>query len=155
MATILEAHNEILIEQNSLITQQVEILRNTNILKGEDTDAMRSFANIEDQKLKLRVKPILWLNGAGYSALDGTLRININNKGEEAQITNLELKSDDINLQENKMPFSIEKRGNVNICGIRKSHKHIKDCVYKIEIFFEDKLQNKYLTTFNGIGANA
>jgi len=48
MATILEAHNEILIEQNSLITQQVEILRNTNILKGEDTDAMRSFANIED-----------------------------------------------------------------------------------------------------------
>jgi len=53
------------------------------------------------------------------------------------------------------MPFSIEKRRNVDICGIRKSHKHIKDCVYKIEIFFEDKLQNKYLTTFNGIGANA
>src|SRR5690554_3306396 len=62
IATILDAQNDSLKKQNELIAQQVDIFRNTSILKQQDGASMAKLQEIEEKKLKLSVAPVLWLN---------------------------------------------------------------------------------------------
>jgi len=155
IATILESQNETMKEQNGLIAQQVDIFRNTTILKGEDGKAMEQLREIEEKKLKLSVKPNLWLNGAGYRGSAGELHIDLNNKGEDAKLLEFQLHSDDIVLHSQSLPYDLDKGQRRYIFGRQKGDKHIKDCEYKIDILYEDKLENRYLTKIKGRGATA
>lgn len=155
IATILEAQNETMKQQNDLIGQQVEIFRNTSILKGQDDGALAQLREIEEKKLKLSVKPNLWLNGAGYSGYDGELKIDLNNKGEEAILLEFNLTSDDIILHSLSLPYDLEKGQRRYIFGRQKGNKHIQYCDYEIDVIYKDKLDNKYLTKIKGTGANA
>lgn len=154
IASFLEAQNETMKEHNNLIAQQVEIFRNTSILKGQDAKALMELKEIEEKKYKLSVKPILWLNGAGYSGYSGELRIDLNNKGEVAEIINLKLISEDIILHPFHYPYSLEKDQRVEILGKSRGNKHIKDCDYEINITYRDKLENVYESKIVGKGAN-
>jgi len=89
IAAILKNQNDTMKEQNSLIEQQIDIFRNTSLLKGNDDKALAELQAIEEKKMKLSVKPNLWLNGAGYSGYNGELRIDLNNKGEDAKLLEL------------------------------------------------------------------
>ncbi|MBJ2125858.1 hypothetical protein [Flavobacterium sp. IB48] len=155
IATILEAQNETMKIQNDLIAQQVDIFRNTGILKGNDEEAIAQLREIEEKKLKLSVKPNLWLNGAGYSGHDGELKIDLNNKGEDAKLLEFNLTSDDIILHSLSLPWDLEKGKRRYIFGRQKGGKHIKDCEYEVDVIYQDKLDNKYLSKIKGIGANA
>lgn len=155
IATILEAQNETMKQQNDLIAQQVEIFRNTSILKGQDDSALAQLREIEEKKLKLSVKPNLWLNGAGYKGYEGELTIDLNNKGEEAKLLELNLKSDDIVLHSLSLPYDLEKGQMRYIFGRQKGNKHIQYCEYEIDVIYKDRLDNKYLTKIKGTGANA
>lgn len=155
IVTFLEAQNETMKEQNYLIAQQVEIFRNTSILKGQDDVALGQLREIEEKKLKLSVKPNLWLNGAGYKGYEGELTIDLNNKGEDAKLLEFNLISDDIILHSLSLPYDLDKGRGKYIYGRRKGDKHIKDCQYKIDIIYQDKLENKYLSKIVGIGAEA
>jgi hypothetical protein len=155
IATYLEAQNEIMRQQNDLIAQQVEIFRNTSILKGQNEKELIKLREIEEKKLKLSIKPNLWLNGAGYSGHDGELKIDLNNKGEDAKLLEFNLTSDDINLHSLSLPWDLDKGQNRYIFGRQKENKHIKNCEYEIDIVYKDKLDNKYLTKIKGKGADA
>lgn len=155
IATILEAQNETMKQQNDLIAQQVEIFRNTSILKGQDDSALAQLREIEEKKLKLSVKPNLWLNGAGYKGYEGELTIDLNNKGEEAKLLEFNLKSDDIVLHSLSLPYDLEKGQMRYIFGRQKGNKHIQYCEYEIDVIYKDRLDNKYLTKIKGTGANA
>jgi hypothetical protein len=155
IATILEAQNETMKQQNDLIAQQVEIFRNTSILKGQDDSALAQLREIEEKKLKLSVKPNLWLNGAGYKGYEGELTIDLNNKGEEAKLLEFVLKSDDIVLHSLSLPYDLEKGQRRYIFGRQKGSKHIQYCEYEIDVIYKDRLDNKYLTKIKGTGANA
>lgn len=155
IATFLEAQNETMKEQNNLIAQQVEIFRNTSILKGQDDIALGQLKEIEEKKLKLSVKPNLWLNGAGYKGYDGELTIDLNNKGEDAKLLEFNLTSDDIILHSLSLPYDLDKGQRRYIFGRQKGSKHIKDCDYEIDVIYQDKLENKYLSKIKGTGANA
>jgi hypothetical protein len=140
-------------QHNNLIAQQVEIFRNTSILKGQDDKALSQLREIEEKKLKLSVKPNLWLNGAGYT-YDGELTIDLNNKGEDAKLLEFNLISEDIILHSLSLPYDLEKGQRRFIFGRRKGNKHIKDCEYEIDVIYNDKLDNKYLLKIIGKGAN-
>ena len=155
IASILESQNETMKEQNDLIAQQVDIFRNTTVLKGENGDAMEQLREIEEKKLKLSVKPNLWLNGGGYKGYDGELHIDLNNKGEDAKLIDFKLHSDDIILHSLSLPYDLDKGQRRYIFGRQKGEKHIKDCEYEIDVIYEDKLENRYLTKIKGQGAKA
>lgn len=155
IATFLEAQNETMKEHNNLIAQQVEIFRNTSILKGHDDLALEQLREIEEKKLKLSVKPNLWLNGAGYRGYEGELTIDLNNKGEDAKLLEFKLTSDDIILHSLSLPYDLGKGQRRYIFGRQKGSKHIKDCEYEIDVIYQDRLENKYLSKIKGTGANA
>ncbi|MDN3594182.1 hypothetical protein [Zunongwangia endophytica] len=155
IATFLEAQNETMKDQNELISQQVEIFRNTSILKEQDDKALSELKAIEEKKLKLSVKPNLWLNGAGYSGIDGELKIDLNNKGEEARLLEFRLNSNDIILHSESLPYDLEKGQRRYIFGRQSGNIHIKDCEYEIDVVYQDKLENKYVSKIVGKGASA
>lgn len=154
IATILEAQNETMKLQNDLIAQQVDIFRNTSILSRKDGKAIKELKDIEERKLKLSVKPILWLNGAGYRGHEGELKIDLNNKGEDAKLLEFKLISGDIILHSLHLPYDLDKGDRRYIFGREKGEKHIKDCEYEIDVIYSDKLENKLLTKIKGKGAN-
>ena len=149
----LSGQNELTKDHNSLIAQQVEILRNLNISNGNNESLIKDLKEIEEQKLKLSVKPLLWLNGAGINYL-GELQIDLNNKGELARLKEFKLNSNDIELHSLSLPYDLEKGQRRYIYGRSNGRKHIKDCVYEIEVIYEDKLNNEFTTTIKGKGAN-
>jgi hypothetical protein len=153
--TILEAQNDTMKKHNNLIEQQVSIFRNTSILQGKDNGALIALREIEEKKLKLSVKPNLWLNGAGYSGSTGELSIGLNNKGEVAMLQKFELKSDDIELHNHHLPYELEKGERRYIYGRTKNNKHIMDSQYEIDVEYIDKIGNKYMSKISGNGSNA
>lgn len=153
--TILEAQNETMKLHNDLVAQQVEIFRNTSILKGNDNAAIERLRDLEERKLKLSVKPNLWLNGVGYTGFNGELKIDLNNKGEDAKLIAFNLTSTDIILHDEHLPYELEKGKRRYIFGKASKDKHIKDCEYEIDVVYLDKLENKYTAKIKGIGANA
>ncbi len=155
IATILEAQNETMKLQNDLIAQQVDIFRNTSILSGKDEVAIKELKEIEEKKLKLSVKPNLWLNGAGYKGYEGELTIDLNNKGENAKLLEFNLVSGDIVLHSKHLPYDLDKGERRYIFGKSNGEKPIKDSEYEIDVIYSDKLENKYLTKIIGKGANA
>ncbi len=154
IAVVLESQNETMKEQNNLITQQVDILRNTSGIRGEDGGVMEQLREIEEKKLKLSVKPNLWLNGAGYKGYNGELHIDLNNKGEDAKLLEFRINSNDVILHSESLPYNLDKGQRHYIFGRQKGNKHIKDCEYEIDVIYEDKLQNRYLTKIKGKGAS-
>lgn len=153
IATNLEAQNEIMKEQNNLISQQVDIFRNTSILKEQNKGALGELISIEQKKLKLSARPFLWLNGASARGYDGELSIDLNNKGEDAELLQINLKSQDIVLQPTKLPFTLEKGQRLNIFGRKIGGKPIHNSDYEIDVVYQDKLENKYLIRIQGTGA--
>lgn len=155
IVTFLEAQNVTMKENNNLVAQQVEILRNTSILKGQDEVALGQLKEIEEKKLKLSVKPNLWLNGVGYKGYDGELSIDLNNKGEDAKLLGFNLTSNDIILHSSSLPYDLEKGQRRYIFAQQKGSKHIKDCEYEIDVIYQDRLENKYLSKIKGTGGKA
>ena len=151
---LLEAQNGMMKAHNELVAQQVEIFRNTSILQGSNEAALEQLRLIEDQKLKLSVKPSLWLNGAGYKGFTGELKIDLNNKGEDAKLIAFNLHSNDIFLHDEHLPYDLDKGARRYIFGKAAGEKPIKDCEYTIDIVYKDKIGNTYTAQVKGVGAN-
>lgn len=149
---LLESQNETMRNHNDLVAQQVEIFRNTSLLSGDNNAAFEQLRDIEEQKLKLSVRPNLWLNGAGYSGFNGELKIDLNNKGEDARLIAFNLTSNDIILHDEHLPDDLDKGKRRYIFGRASTEKHIKDCEYEIDVVYLDKLKNQYTAKIKGIG---
>ena len=130
IATILEAQNETMKKQNELLAQQVDIFRNTSLLKGADQDAIRNLQAIEEKKLRLSVEPNLWTNGGGYNGSTGEFNIDLNNKGETAIIKEFINNTSEVTITNNSLPYELEKGANRKIFGRQSGEKHIKDSCY-------------------------
>jgi hypothetical protein len=148
ISSVLENQAESLRKQNDLISQQVDIYRNTSILNKQNDEALSRLKEIEEEKLLLSVKPNLWLNGARYKGYEGELSIDLNNKGETAILKKFELISDDLILHSEHLPYDLEKGERKYIFARTKGEKHIKDCAYS------DKINNEYKTEISGKGTN-
>jgi hypothetical protein len=154
IANVLEGQTEVMRKQNDLISQQVDIFRNTSILKNQDDGAIKRLQEIEEKKLKLSVMPNLWLNGASVKGYEGELKIDLNNKGETAFFYEVNLISGEIILHDNRTPFEIEKGERRYIFAKAKEGKNINDCSYEIELKYRDSVHNEYTSIIKGQGAN-
>jgi len=152
IASMLEAQNEIMQKQNDLIGQQVDIFRNTSLLKGNDGEAMSKLAEIETKKLRLSVMPILRTSGGSFAGSTGQFSIDVINNGDTATILKVENNSSDVLIYHFPENYEMEKGKSIRIIGSQKGDKHIKDCDIDIDIIYEDKLKNKYGTKIKGIG---
>ncbi len=153
IVTVLDAQNDSLKKQNELIAQQVDIFRNTSVLKQQDNASMAKLQEIEEKKLKLSVAPVLWLNGAG-TRYTGELQIDLNNKGERAILDDFILKSGEIELHSKSVPYDLEKGERRYIFGRANGSKSISECEYEIEVLYHDKLNNKFSLILTGKGAH-
>ena len=154
IATILEAQNDTMKKQNDLLAQQVDIFRNTSLLKGADQDAIRHLQEIEEKKLRLSVEPNLWTNGGGYNGSTGEFNIDLNNKGETALIQEFVNNNSDVTIYNNSLPYELEKGANRKISGRQSGDKHIKDCDIDIDVIYSDRLKNRFLSKIKGTGIN-
>lgn len=154
IATILEAQNETMKKQNGLLTQQVDIFRNTAILKDNDQEAVGHLRDIEEKKLRLSVEPNLWTNGGGYNGSTGEFRIDLNNKGETATLIEFVNNTADVSLSNKSLPYELEKGASRKILGRQKGDKHIQYCEIDIDVIYTDRLKNKFLSKIKGIGIN-
>jgi hypothetical protein len=154
IATILEAQNDTMKKQNDLLSQQVDIFRNTSLLKGGDQEAIRHLQEIEEKKLRLSVEPNLWTNGGGYHGSTGEFQIDLNNKGETAIIQEFINNSKDVILYNNSLPFELEKGASRKIFGRQSGGKHIQYCDIDIDVIYMDRLKNKFLSKIKGTGIN-
>jgi hypothetical protein len=152
IAEILKSQNDTWKEHNLLVEQQVDIFRNTSILRQGDNEAFQKLHEIEEKKLKLSVKPYLWLNGATMYGHSGELKVDLNNKGERAKLLEFDLKSDDIILHSQHLPYDLEKDSSRFIFGRSLGKKDIQNCEYEIDVIYADKLENKYLSKIKGRG---
>ncbi len=153
IASILEAQNETMKAQNDLMAQQVDIIRNNYLLKNNETNAILDLKKIDEKRLKLNIKPNLWLNRSGHDGSGGHIKFQLNNKGEDAKILDIIMKSVDVILLSSYLPFDLDKDGTREIICNKIGSKHIKDCEYEIEIIYTDKLDNKYSSIIKGKGS--
>ena len=155
IATILEAQHTTMKKQNDLLAQQVDIFRNTSLLKAGDQDAIRELREIEEKKLRLSVEPNLWTNGGGYNGSTGEFNIDLNNKGETAIIQEFVNHSgEEVIIYNNFLPYELEKGANRKIFGRQSGDKHIKDCNIEIDVIYIDRLKNRFLSKIKGTGIN-
>lgn len=152
IASSLENQSEYLNKQNDLLAQQVDIFRNTSILKGQDGGALEMLRKIEEKKLLLSVKPNIWTNGGMEKGFPRQLHIDISNKGEYAKLWAYALTSDDIEFFDEQLPWELEKGQSMFLYARPKVNKQVKDCKYEIELRYSDSLENKYSTIFAGQG---
>ena len=144
IATILEAQDDTMKKQNDLFAQQVDIFRNTSLLKNGDQEAIRHLQEIEEKKLRLSVEPNLWTNGGGYNGSTGEFHIDLNNKGETAIIQEFINNTNEVTLYNNALPYELEKGANRRISGRQSGDKHIKDCDIDIDVIYTDRLKNRF-----------
>ena len=113
---------------------------------------MAKLHEIEENRLKLSVAPVLWLNGAGTSP-SGELHIDLNNKGERAILDDFILMSGDITIHSKSIPYDLEKGERRNIFGRTNGNKSISECEYEIEVLYHDSLNYKFSMILKGKGA--
>lgn len=154
ISTMLEAQNETMKKHNDLVSQQVDIFRNTSILKGNDQDALNKLQEIEETRLRLSVMPILSITGGSYNGSSGEFQLYLNNKGEDAILTEFINNSADVELQKLNSPYVLEKGKQRLITGRQAGDKHIQHCDQDFNVIYTDRLDNKYLTRIKGKGNN-
>lgn len=106
---------------------------------------------IDSERLNLSVKPILkfkfMTNGS-----DGTLEIRIINEGERAVLTKFDLISEDLEIYNEGLPYTLEPSREKKIYTRTKKETHITECEYQINIHYTDKIKNRYITELKGKG---
>ncbi len=154
IALVLDSQNDNLRKQNELIAQQVDIFRNTILLKQQDSLSMQKLQEIEEKKLKLSVAPILWLNGAN-TRQNTELQIDLNNKGERAILDDFILKDGEIQIHSKSVPFDLEKGERRYIFARAVGDNPINKCEYEIEVLYHDNLNNNFSLIIKGKGEYA
>ncbi|WP_290568095.1 hypothetical protein [Leeuwenhoekiella sp. UBA6783] len=154
IAAVLENQAESLNKQNDLLSQQIDIFRNTSLLTEQNDQAYQELKEIEEKKMKLSVRPNLWLNGATTIGMSGELKIWLNNKGETAILTDFNLIAGQIELHSKHLPYELEKGKERFIFGRAINGKSINEATYQIEVKYKDVLENKFIAKIEGKGAS-
>lgn len=151
---VLKTQDNTMRAQNDLIAQEVEILRNLTVSKMNDNSALVELKNIEQKKLKLSVRPDIKVNGS-YQGFSGEMQLHLHNTGERATITLIKPISNDVSFYPFIVPVVFEKGQQIDVRGRQSGAKNIKDCEYRIELYFSDKLDFKFLAIIEGKGTSA
>jgi len=115
------------------------------------SESILKLYSIEEKKMKLIVAPVLWLNGAATRP-EGELKIDLNNKGERAKLIDFVLISGDIEIHNKHLPSDMEKGDSRFIFAKSIGEKKITDCYYKIEVIYQDALNNNFSFIIEGSG---
>jgi hypothetical protein len=151
----LTAQSDLMKQHNDLVSEQVVILRNTELLKKQDGDSTKRIIEIEEEKFKLSVKPYLWINGVSFNGTSNEMKVDINNKGETANLIDFRVVKSNITLHSLSLPYELEKGSNRYIFGKYRDVGRFEKCEYEIDVIFEDKIGTKYYSKIKGKGTNA
>lgn len=122
--------------------------------KQKQINALNEMVIHFNEKEKRQLKPDIQKISSGTHGAEGTLKIQLLNKAETAIINKINYISDDMNFKQvnKKLPFQLKKEQYLILNGKTKGVKHIRECCYKIEIYFSDIVNTKYIQVLNGIG---
>jgi hypothetical protein len=141
IASKIEGQNEILIKSNGLAEDQIEVLR--KMLLSPTTSGYDRLAEIEEKKLKLSVKPNLKSNGQSYRMDE--LWVDVNNYGELAIIDSVDFDTSMFYpMNSIKSGYELLKDSKIRIGLKSKDKANTNYLNYVIELFYHDKLNNKF-----------
>lgn len=146
----LEAQNEILKKSNDLLSEQIDVLRNSAVLVKQDNEGAKKLAEIQEKKLKLSVRPYFKSHGMGWSPQD--VHFKIDNFGERASITSVQdLGNKKLSFSGLRFPIIVEKGQPFKIQSFIQG-VGAQDLEYKIEFIYKDSLNNSYRQILSGRG---
>jgi hypothetical protein len=138
----IEAQNETLQMSNELASEQIDVLR--KMLLSPGTSGFEKLAEIEEKKLKLSVMPNLKSNSQSYRMEE--FSVNISNHGETAIIEKIDFLDSEVYPHNNlKVGYELEKEKYISIGGRSKNRQNTNYMDYKIDVYFKDKLNNKFV----------
>ena len=113
-------------------------------------------AEIEKQKLKLSVKPIIKTMGSRVRGYDGLLQIQIVNKGKRAKLIETNVISEGIELQQINahLPYDFEEGNSRWLFFESINGVNPNDASYEVHLIYTDEINTKYKTTIKGTGGN-
>jgi len=142
IAIKIEAQNETLQKSNELASEQIDVLR--KMLLNPTESGYNKLAEIEEKKLKLSVMPKLKYNSESYTM--EVFSVNISNQGETAIIEKIDFLDSEVYPQNDIKPeYELEKGKYMRIGGQSKNGGNTNYMDYKIDIYFKDKLNNKFV----------
>lgn len=142
IAIKIEAQNETLQRSNELASEQIVVLR--KMLLSPGTSGFEKLAAIEEKKLKLSVMPNLKSNSQSYRMEE--FSVNISNHGETAIIEKIDFLDSEVYPNNNiKVGYELEKEKYISVGGRSKNGQNTNFMDYKIDIYFKDKLNNKFI----------
>ena len=150
IAGALENQTEVLVKQNELIAQQVDIFRNTNLLKGNDAEAIAKLQAIEEQRIRLSVQPRIILSFVSYRPMDDQWHLLLLNRGEFAHINELKVVYGDLILDNASGSWNMEKGDKWPLFGRFPGLKMVAAAEYQIEISYMDVLGHNYKAIMHG-----
>ena len=136
---ILAKHNDIQKNIASLISQQVDIMRD-KLFQNENREGVDKLLEIEEKKLRLSLLPVFtWHFGGGGQE---QISIHFMNTGETAVIESVkEIDSKGIFIFGVRTPLRVEKNTEFQI-GVKGAS--IQQLEYRLELIYHDKAENRY-----------
>lgn len=131
--------------------------------KNNRISNLERVAEVLEKDLTIRYQPHLWMNGVALRSKENTVSFNLNNKREWCKILEFNIVSGDLELDEINvhLPWELEPKFHEFIMmdttsryifTKNKSRKPLKEVSYEINIIYEDRLDNKYITVLSGTG---
>lgn len=119
-----------------------------------NSNSNNRLADIEEQKLRLMVKPRIWSSGGGYKGYNRTIHISVDNRGELCYVDDFEIvEGDDISLNKWNTSITLVKDGHIRITGdIIDPEKHPKKVNFKLRLKYHDQENYKYESVIQWIG---
>lgn len=110
--------------------------------------------NLQKLAMKNEVRPNFVAGGAGTMGTEGTLKFQLINNGQKANVTSIEYKEDYVTFTKRELPVSLQKGAEMHFAGVSNYKEHITNSSWAIFIKYKDVYGNDYTFSVNGVGSN-
>lgn len=146
----LEAQNELIKEGNDNTKNYLIELSRINS-EQSDTSSNDRLVQLEEQRLRLMVKPRIWINGGGFNGSTRALHISIENSGEICFLDSITQvpgeEWDRLILREWSTPLPIEKNGGLRVrATLFDPNTHPREANFRIHLNYHDQGDYNYIS---------
>lgn len=135
-----------------LFKKDEERQRQIDMLASQASE-LKKANDFNEKRLKLSVKPKIWLNGGQSNPTRRMLSIDVNNKGERAYFTTVEVLQGDVCLYQDFHGYELEKGAHFNLMFAPTSGEVLQhEITYKVRVIYHDEVFTEYELLIEAIG---
>lgn len=129
-----------------LFTGIVAIITRAINRKRKSAPVRKQIETLEQrtEELRLQAMPELWINGTLCDKINKELRFDLNNNGETAHLTEVKILSNNLKQYSIPFPCPLYKGKMIYLYFRYTGNADVDNDNFIIELYFKDKLSNKY-----------